>query len=399
MLRIKDLPRGVLALGFVSLFMDISSEMIHGLLPVFLVSLLGASPTTLGVIEGLGESIALVTKVFSGALSDWLGRRKPLVLAGYALGTLSKPLFALAPSAGAVLGARAVDRFGKGLRGAPRDALVADLTPAHVRGAAYGLRQSLDSLGAVIGPLLALGLMILTGDAIRTVFWLAAIPGLVAVFILVSFVRAPERLQPKSERFPIRLTEFAKLDTGYWLVLLIGVVFTLARFSEAFLLLRGEGLGLPARQVPLLLMIMSLFYALGAYPAGRLSDRIGRGGFLGAGLTTLILADLILATAGDVFQVVLGSAVWGLHLALTKGIFASLVADTAGEQLRGTAFGVFGLATGAAILSASLIAGWLWGAYGAPATFLAGAGFSTLALLGFILVHRGVGAEFGSPSR
>jgi MFS family permease len=266
-----------------------------------------------------------------------------------------------------------------------------------VRGAAYGLRQSLDSLGAVIGPLLAVGLMIVTADAFRTVFWLAAIPGLVAVSILVSFVRESQRSQPKSERFPIQHAELAKLGSAFWLVLAVGVIFTLARFSEAFLLLRGEGLGLAARQVPILLVILSLFYALGAYPAGRLSDRIGRAGILGAGLTTLILADLILAAAGDVLQVALGTALWGFHLAFTKGIFASLVADTAGEALRGTAFGVFGLATGAAILAASLIAGWIWEAYGAPATFLGGAAFSTLALLGFLLIRRVVGVEFGSP--
>jgi MFS family permease len=389
LLRIKDLPRGVLALGFVSLFMDISSEMIHGLLPVFLVSVLGASPTALGVIEGLGESIALVTKVFSGALSDRLGKRKALVAAGYALGTLSKPLFAAAPSTGIVLGARSIDRLGKGLRGAPRDALVADLTPAKVRGAAYGLRQSLDSLGAVIGPLLAIGLMAVTADAYRTVFWLAVIPGLVAVSILALFVREPRRTSPKRDQVPIRRAEFASLSSRYWLVLAVGVVFTLGRFSEAFLLLRGEALGLAARQVPILLVVMSLFYALGAYPAGRLSDRIGRSGILIAGLAALILADLILAAAGEALLVGLGTALWGLHLAFTKGIFASLVADTAGEAVRGTAFGVFGLATGAAILAASLIAGWLWEVYGAPATFLAGGAFSTLALLGFLLIrHR-----------
>lgn len=308
MIRSKAIPRGVWALGFVSMFMDVSSEMIHGLLPVFLVSVIGASTTSIGLIEGFGEGLALVTRVFSGAISDWLGKRKLLTAAGYFLGTVSKPLFAVAASVQSALTARSLDRFGKGLRGAPRDALLADLTPPDVRGAAYGLRQSLDAVGAFMGPLLAILLMKLTGNAYRTVFWLAAIPGLMAVAILVFAVREPAGLGSSQGRSPIQRVELSGLGSQYWMVLVIGVLFYLARFSEAFLLLRSKSVGLAPEMVPIMLVILSLVYALGAYPAGRLYDRGARTTHLSAGLVALILADGVLAAAANVFQVAGGAA-------------------------------------------------------------------------------------------
>jgi len=377
----KALPRGVWVLGLVSLLMDVSSEMVHGLLPVFLVSVLGASATAIGLIEGVGEGIALVTRMFSGVISDWLGRRKALIVAGYLLGTLTKPLFALAQGVGLVFGARSLDRFGKGLRGAPRDALIADLTPADRLGAAFGLRQALDSLGAVLGPLLAVILMTLTADNFRLIFWLAVFPGLAAVTLLITLVRDPETTR-RPGRVRLRLRELRQLGRGYWLALGLGVIFTLARFSEAFLLLRAEDLGLSANLIPLVLLLLSLFYALGAYPAGSLSDRLGRELLLGLGLLFLLGADLVLAAATNIPLVMLGAGLWGLHLAFTQGLFAALVADTSTPQLRGTAFGLYGFATGLAILLASLLAGELWDSYGAPIPFYVGAGLASLALLG-----------------
>jgi MFS family permease len=382
------LPRGIWALGLVSAFMDISSEMIHGLLPAFLVTVIGASATSLGLIEGAGEGFALITRVFSGYLSDRLERRKGIIVSGYLLGTLTKPLFALAGNVGMVFAARVLDRFGKGLRGAPRDALIADLAPAHQWGSAYGLRQALDSLGAVVGPLLAVAIMGVTADDYRAVFWLAGLPGAMAVAVLVSGVREPARHTVKPARVPVNTTDMRRLEQAYWRVLGVGIGFSMARFSEAFLLLRAETLGFSPGRIPLVLMIISLVYALGAYPVGRLSDRVGRLRLLGAGLVFLIVADLLLAGATGTWQVAAGAALWGLHLAFTQGVFAALVADTSAAAVRGTAFGVYGLVTGVAVLLASVLAGWLWDRYGAPATFLAGALFAFLSLAGFAALQR-----------
>ncbi|ALC16298.1 putative arabinose efflux permease, MFS family [Desulfuromonas soudanensis] len=387
------LPPTVWALGFVSLFMDISSEIVHSLLPVYLVTVLGAGAQTVGMIEGVAEATAMMTRIFSGALSDWLGRRKILALAGYTLGALSKPLFAVAPGIGLVFTARFIDRIGKGVRGAPRDALVADVTPPAQRGAAYGLRQSLDSVGAFAGPLFAIGLMLLTGNRFRTVFWLAFIPGILAVLILLFWVREPAISSPRKFKFPFTRQNLSFLDRRYWLVVLVGAVFTLARFSEAFLLLRAEDLGLQIVLIPLVLVIMNIAYSLTAYPAGKLSDRIGRRGLMAFGLAVLITSDLLLALAGNIWWVFAGAALWGLHLGLTQGILSALIADATVPQLRGTAFGVFGLISGVSILLASLLAGWLWQQFGADATFFGGALFAAVALVGFLLVNSNLQSE------
>ncbi len=371
------------------MFMDISSEMIHSLLPVFLVTVLGASATTVGLIEGIGEATASISKLFSGWISDRVGRRKMLTVIGYGLGALSKPLFALAPTAAWVLGARFSDRLGKGIRGAPRDALVADLVPSTLRGAAYGLRQSLDTVGAFAGPLIALALMAAFGGDFRLVFWLAVIPGLFAVAILVLGVREPVRAKSDGEsRAPIRWTELGRLRGSFWVVVAVGAILTLARFSEAFLILRAQNLGLANALVPLVLVAMNVVYAVSAYPMGALSDRLDRRLMLAAGFAVLIIADLILAFAPNVWIVMLGVGFWGLHMGMTQGLLAALVADTAPVQLRGTGFGLFNLASGIALLLASLIAGVLWEEVGPSATFLAGAGFTSLGLIGFTALRR-----------
>jgi MFS family permease len=384
----RRIPRGVWVLGFVSMLMDISSEMIHALLPVYLVVVLGASALTVGVIEGVAEATASITKVFSGAVSDWWGRRQPLAALGYGLAALTKPVFPLAPSVDWLVGARFVDRVGKGLRGAPRDALVADLTPAPLRGAAFGLRQSLDTVGAFIGPLLAIGLMWWTHESFRTVFWVAVGPAFAAFALILFAVRDPDRpAEQRRLRWPLRRAELARLGRGFWAVVALGAVFTLARFSEAFLVLRAQDLGLPVTWVPAVLVLMNIAYAAAAYPAGAWSDRGDRHRGLAVGLVLLVAADVVLATAGGLGAVALGTVLWGLHMAFTQGLLAALVADAAPQDLRGTAFGVFNLVVGLAQLVASVIAGALWDAAGPGATFMAGAGFAVLALAGVFAVR------------
>ncbi len=382
------LPRTVWVLGFVSLFMDISSEIIHSLLPVFLVTALGASAITVGVIEGVAEATALIVKLFSGAVSDFMGRRKPLAIAGYSLGMLSKPLFALAGTPGMVLAARFTDRIGKGLRGAPRDALVADVTPAHMRGEAFGLRQSLDTVGAFIGPLLAVGLMWFWANDFRAVFWFAMFPGLIAVGLLWLGVREVARPERRALRFPLRRDELRQLTRPYWKVVAVGTVFTLARFSEAFLILHAEEQGLPLVAIPLVLVVLNLAFAGTSYPFGKLSDRVDRNRLLMAGMAVLIVADVVLAMAHSWPLVLLGVALWGLHLGMTQGLLAALVADTAPATLRGTAFGVFNLFCGVAMLAASVIAGVLWEGFGAAMTFAMGGVFCLLSLLLVQVVRR-----------
>lgn len=379
------LPTAIWVLGFVSLLMDISSEMIHSLLPLFLVGTLGASALVLGLIEGLAEATALIVKVFSGALSDYLGRRKGLALFGYALGALTKPVFALATSTGWVLGARLLDRIGKGVRGAPRDALVADLAPPALRGAAFGLRQSLDTVGAFLGPLLAVGLMLLWANDFRAVFWVAVIPGLLAVALLLFGIREPERHADAPRVNPIRRERLRQLGHGYWWVVGLGAVFTLARFSEAFLVLKAEQSGMVLALVPLVMVAMNLVYAATAYPFGRLSDQVSHRGLLAAGLLVLVAADLVLAQASHCAGVLAGVALWGVHMGMTQGLLAAMVADEAPAELRGTAFGFFNLVSGVAMLLASALAGWLWDGLGPAATFYAGAVIcvAALALLGW----------------
>ncbi|WIM05024.1 MAG: MFS transporter [Candidatus Nitricoxidivorans perseverans] len=382
------LPAGVVALGFVSLLMDVSSEMIHSLLPIFMVGVLGASALVVGVIEGVAEATAAITKIFSGAVSDWLGRRKPLLLLGYGLAALTKPLFPLATGIGAVMTARFIDRIGKGIRGAPRDALVADLTPPEQRGAAYGLRQSMDTVGAFLGPALALALMAATAGDFRLVFWFAAAPAFLCVAVIAFGIREPEAAAPAApRRFPIRRAELARLPPGFWQVTAFAAILTLARFSEAFLLLRAENVGLSATWIPAIMIVMNITYAASAYPFGRMSDDGGRHGLLALGIGFLIAADLILALAGNAWTVGFGAVFWGLHMGATQGLLSALVAEAAPADLRGTAFGIFNLLTGIVLLVASVLAGGLWTLLGPAATFLAGAAFAAVALPG-LLRHR-----------
>jgi len=377
-----SLPHGVVMLGIVSLFMDMSSELIHSLLPALFVTVLGTSMTTIGVVEGIAEATASITKVFSGALSDWLGKRKILAVVGYGLAALTKPLFPLASSVSVVFAARFIDRIGKGIRGAPRDALIADMTPADSRGAAYGLRQALDTVGAFLGPLAAIALMAVLSNDIRMVLWFAVLPAVVCMGFLVFGVHEHETNKPnRAARLPIHKAEIKQLPSFYWLVVLIGGLFSLSRFSEAFLTLRGMELGLPIAYTPVIMVLMSLTFSIISYPAGKLADRMDRRTLLLLGLALLIGADLLLALADNVIFVLLGVAVWGLHMGLTQGLLSAMIADAAPASLRGTAFGLFNLVGGLVLVMASVIAGIAWDRLGSPATFLIGGGFAVLTIL------------------
>jgi MFS family permease len=383
------MPAGIWVLGCVSLLMDISSEMIHSLLPLFMATTLGASATAIGVVEGVAEATALIVKIFSGAFSDYIGKRKPLAVVGYAMGALSKPLFALAPTMGLVLTARFVDRVGKGIRGAPRDALVADIAPPALRGAAFGLRQSLDTVGAFAGPLLAVGLMLLWANDFRAVFWVAVVPGLLSVALLLFGIQEPAAQTPDQPRSnPLTRANLALLGRPCWAVVAVGGLFTLARFSEAFLVLRAHQLGIALAYVPLVMVAMNIVYAASAYPFGKLSDRVSHRALLTLGLMVLLAADLVLAQAQHTTALLLGVALWGLHMGITQGLLAAMVASTAPAHLRGTAYGLFNLASGLAMLVASVLAGVLWDRWGAAATFYAGAGFCVLTMVALVLVLR-----------
>ena len=386
---LRQIPGSIWALGFVSLLMDVSSELIHSLLPVFMVTTLGISVFTVGLIEGAAEATALIVKVFSGALSDYFGKRKPLAILGYGLGAFTKPFFALATSAGWIVSARLADRVGKGIRGAPRDALVADIAPPELRGAAFGLRQSLDTVGAFLGPMLAVAFMLLWHDDFRAVFWVASVPAFLCVALLVWGVHEPEKPIAAKRVNPISRANLARLSPAYWWVVGVGAVFTLARFSEAFLVLRANQGGLAMAWTPVVLISMNVVYAACAYPFGKLADKLPHTQLLGWGLLLLIGADALLAASNSGVVFWAGVALWGLHMAMTQGLLAAMVADTAPADLRGTGYGFFNLLSGLAMLVASGLAGWLWQTFGASTTFLAGIGFAGVALLLMLLRPRG----------
>ncbi len=395
---LRAIPKSIWALGFVSLFMDTSSELIHSLLPVLLVSVLGASALSVGLIEGVAEATASITKVFSGTLSDYLGKRKLLTVIGYGLAAVTKPLFPLAGSATWIFTARFIDRIGKGIRGAPRDALIGDIAPPHLRGACYGLRQSLDTVGAFAGPLLAVVFMVLLANDIQAVFWIAVIPAFISVAILIFAVKEPETTRPPGDskgetkgkaHSPIQFRDLAQVGAPYWWLVIVGAVLALARFSEAFLVLRAENVGLSIALVPMVFVVMNAVYAASAYPAGTLSDRMDRRSILAIGFVLLIVADVVLALATGIGMVMAGVVLWGLHMGLTQGLLAAMVADTTPAKIRGTAFGIFNMATGLALLGGNVAAGWLWDTFGPSSTFYVGAGITAVALAGLVALQGG----------
>ena len=379
---LSRIPKGVWVLGGVSLLMDVSSEMIHSLLPLFMATTLGASVIIIGIIEGVAEATALMLKVFSGVISDYVGKRKGLALLGYGLGALSKPLFAIAPTSGMVFSARMIDRIGKGIRGAPRDALVADVTPPEIRGAAYGLRQALDTIGAFLGPLLAVALMFLWDNDFQSIFWVAAIPAVLSIALLGFGLKEPNTSVVQKRTNPLRRENLKKLSAAYWWVVAIGSIFTLSSFSEAFLVLRAQQMAIPLFAIPLVMVAMNLVYSLTAYPFGKLSDRMSHSKMLQWGLLVLIAADIVLALSSHWSTLLAGVALWGIHMGMTQGLLAAMVAHTAPPELRGTAFGMFNLMSGIALLLASAGAGVLWEMLGAASTFYAGAIICVVTLIG-----------------
>ena len=379
------IPRTVWALGFVSLFMDVSSEMIHALLPIFMAGTLGASAVMIGLIEGAGEGIALIAKIFSGAIADRFRNHKLLVLIGYSLGVLSKPLFAQADHIGIVFLARFMDRIGKGVRGAPRDAIVAAVTPRPLWGAAYGLRQSLDAAGAFLGPALASVLLYFADAGLREIFWIALVPGILSILLILFGVEDGNAARANAKPMkpaPTKIREFLAMRSPFFTqIVILGVVFSLARFSNAFIVLRASGSGIPTAAVPLLMVGMNLVFSLSCFPIGKLADRAAPRHFLAAGLVLLAAADVVMAQFATPAGIIAGTLLWGLHLGATQGIFALLIAKAAPEEKRATAFGIFSFATGAAVLAAGVFAGILWEAAGPAAAFWGGAVFAFIALI------------------
>jgi len=382
------LPRNIWILGIASLLMDTSSEMIHGLLPIFLVGGLGVTAMTLGLIEGVAEATAAIAKVFSGALSDHWAKRKPLIVFGYGLAALSKPLFPIADSALTVFIARFSDRIGKGIRGAPRDALIADEVPPEQRGAAYGLRQSLDTVGGFGGPLIAIALVAGLAMPIRQVFWIACIPAVLTVMVLAFGLREPASVPHQRRHNPLAGFRFRDYPRHFWALVGLVLLFTLMRFSEAFLVLRASNAGLAIGYAPMTLVVMSLTYMLTAYPAGMLADRVSRPHLLALGCVVMVVADLLMAFGTNLWLVFAGIAVWGVHMGLTEGLISALTADAAPPNLRGTAFGVVNLARGLMLIAASALAGALWNWQGPEATFLAGALLAAITAIASLLVKK-----------
>ncbi|HCR3983904.1 TPA: MFS transporter [Kluyvera ascorbata] len=378
---LRRIPGGVWIIGFVSLLMDISSEMIHSLLPLFMATALGAPVVIIGLIEGVAEATALCVKVFSGVISDYIGKRKGLAVLGYGLGALSKPLFALASTSGMIFSARMIDRVGKGIRGAPRDALVADVTPPEIRGAAYGLRQTLDTMGGFLGPLLAVGLMLLWSNDFRAVYWVAVVPAFLAVALLFCGLHEPRTPVVTARTNPIKKENLKRLGVDCWWVIGLGGVFTLARFSEAFLVLRAHEVNIPLALIPLVMVAMNIVFSFTAYPFGRLSDSTSHRRLLQMGLVVLIMADLVLALSHSWVGIIVGVALWGVHMGMTQGLLNTMIAHTAPADLRGTAFGLFSLLSGLGLLIASLGAGLLWDIWGSASTFFAGAMICVLTLI------------------
>ncbi|WP_048426631.1 MFS transporter [Methylobacterium indicum] len=380
------IPRTVWVLGFVSLLMDVSSEIVQALLPLYLVGTLGASAALVGFVEGFSVAVATTTKLFSGIITDWSGRRKPMVIAGYGLGAASKLIFPVASSIGWIVGAKAIDRVGKGIRGTPRDALIADVTPPELRGASFGLRKSLDTVGGFLGPLVAIGLLFLFGGNVQAVFWVAVVPALLAVALLVVGIEEPVHASPVKKDGPPRVADAVRLGRGVWLTIFVACLLTAARFSEAFLLLKSQEAGFSLTWVPITLVIMHAVYGLTAYPVGRLSDAIGRTGLLGTSLVFLVVAYMVLAHASSVSAFMVGIVLWGLHMGFSQGLLATLIADSAPAALRGTAFGVFNLLTGVTVLAGNVAAGLMWDAYGSYGTFITGASLSAAGAVAFGLI-------------
>lgn len=385
-------------LGAVSLLTAMSSAMVYGLLPIFLLKVLGASTAVVGLLEGAAEGTSSLMKILSGALSDRFGRRKPLLVLGYTLSAFNKMLFPLSEAVSSVIIARIVDRVGKGIRDAPRDAFLTDITPSEIRGSGFGLRLTFYTTGFVLGPLTAIGLMAVSGDDFRLVFWMAVVPAFAAIVILLWAVREmPGQRLPAARWWPIRVSDLRSFAAPFWWWIAIAGLLSLARFSQAFLVLKAHDVGVDAAFVPIILVLTHTVYAAAAYPFGVLADRLDRRAQLGGGIAILIVADLVLMSATSFEVTAFGAALWGLQMAVTQGLLAASVADAAPDAFRGTAFGIYELAVGLATFIASAVAGALWMAGGAMLTFAAGACMAAVAILMLLIGSRHENARSSAP--
>jgi MFS family permease len=368
--RPKRLSPNVAALGFVSLLTAISSAMIYGLLPVFLVKVLGVNVASVGLIEGMAESANSLIKIVSGTASDRIGRRMPLVIFGYTLSAVVKTLFPLAGAASTVLAARVLDRLGKGIRDAPRDAFLTDMTAPGLRGTSFGLRLALAIAGFVFGPFFAVGLMRLSGDDFRLVFWIALIPAFLSIIVLILAVKEmPFNHQPGGRGLRFQRGDLNALPVAFWWAIVIASLLSLARFSPAFLVLKAHATGVDAAYVPMILGLMYFVYSVTAYPFGVLADRFDRRLQLGIGTLILVGADAVLAHAQTIWGAAFGAALWGLQMGVTQPVIGAIVADAAPERLRGAAFGIYDLTIGLAAFAASSGAGILWSISGPGTAF------------------------------
>lgn len=373
-------PALVWVLGRVSLLTDISSEMILAVLPVYLGTVMGVSMATIGLIEGIAEATAAVMRVFAGAIGDRLGRYKAIVVFGYGLSALSKIVFPFAGSPAPIFAARIIDRVGKGLRTSPRDAMIARATHPSILGRAFGIRQSLDTLGAVFGPLLAIVILGVTHNDFQLLFWIAVAPGVLAVIVLTRAAEEPNGGATPLQRIPLTRADLARLGFAFWWIAAGAAFLTFGRGAKAFLVLRTEDVGVPLWLVPIAFVIMNTVYAATAYPVGGLSDRIDRRRLLAAGIVVLILSDVVLAMASGPWVGLLGVVLWGLHFGMTQGVLATLVVDSAPEPLRGTAFGAFSLLSGFALVASGALGGMVWDAWGPSTLFWLATGAATLSL-------------------
>lgn len=384
------IPSTIWMLGLTSLFMDVSTEIVHSVMPIYLVTVLGASPMLVGAIDGVAEATASIMKVFSGALSDWVGRRKPLAIAGYGMAAITRPILPFASTVTEIFALRILDRIGKGVRVAPRDALVADHVRPEILGAAYGLRQGLDTIGALVGPIIAAIVLASSNNDFQWVFWVSCIPAALCVLIISLGVseaaRPADRPRPA---FPLRPSQVRRLRGVFWGSMAIIMLLLIPRFSEGFLLLKAQQSGISVTWVPLLLAAVNLVAAPVSFPAGRLSDRIGRRHLVMSGFAVLVAAQLVLTVTDGPIGVLVGALFWGLHLGMTQGVLAAMIVDHAPADLRGTAFGVFHVASGLAVLVGSFGAGWIWDQLGSTTMFATAAAIGVAGLAALVISSVG----------
>lgn len=372
--------------------MKISSVIVFTLSPLFMTQVLGASIFAVGILEGILEVITLLARIFSGIISDYIHKRKSIIVVGYIFALISRPFLALATRMEDVFLGRAFDRIGNGLDATPRDALVGDLAPPQIKGACYGLRESLSRAGSFAGALLVMALLWLTEGNFSLVFWIGSIPTVLALMVLVIFVKdSPnQQAQHKKPTHKFKLKDLKKLPLPFWLILLLSGLFMLSNFSGAFLILRAEQTGLDLHLTSLVMIIQNLATAGTAYPVGYLSDKMGRRSMMGVGIVLIVCSDLLLAWGGSLYTILGGVLLWGAEIGITQSILAVFLADTCPQDLRGTGFGLFHFINGCCLLLANVFAGWIWHDVNPSAMFLASAVMASCSAFVLPFIHTKV---------